>query len=251
MTRIHDTSHELLLTRHLNGIKLLRPKNSSIHELEQRRLLAVGDALEFPFSIFFTDMNHVIREINDRSWSNCGFQSRLEALGKTAANVCRNHHQIRNVFDNNRHVMRTRRLAILNEEAELVNPDVSLQCISIKFPWYDDNNRIAGIFGCALEISCDGLAKFADHFSMIANNFLAQPVATHNVLHGRKINDIYFSGREMELIQLLIRGKTIREISEILGIGYRTAESYYENVKCKSGVRTKSQLIEKLIDMKL
>jgi len=246
MTQTHDTSSELLLTRHLSGIKLLRPQRSNTLELEQRQLLTVGDALKFPFSVFFTDSNHLIREINHTSWSRCGFQSRPEAIGKTVAHVGRNQSQIIKVFANNLRVIKFRKMAILNEEADMVS-NVPSQFMSIKFPWYDENNCIAGIFGCVLEISGAELLNFADHFSIIANKFIVQPNMRHKAFPGLKLDDNYFSGREVELIQLIIHGKTIREISEILGISYRTAESYYENVKCKSGVRTKSQLIEKLI----
>lgn len=246
MLKMPDTSKELLISRHLNGIKLLRPQKNDASFTVRPPSISVSDILNYPFSVFFTDTNHSIREINDASWASCGFQSRTDALGGSIASVCNNQNQVIKVFDNNFNVMKSSKMSILNEEADIAS-ETHLQCLSFKFPWYDENNRIAGVFGCALEIVSDKLSTVASHLSMIASTFIIQPITVQNVLTGKNIENNYFSKREIELIKLLVHGKTIRQCAEMLGISHRTAESYYENVKCKSGVNTKSQLIEKLI----
>jgi DNA-binding CsgD family transcriptional regulator len=55
--------------------------------------------------------------------------------------------------------------------------------------------------------------------------------------------------RESMCLFYLIRGKSAKEIGNILGISNRTAESYIENLKLKFNCYYKSELIEKAINM--
>ncbi len=55
--------------------------------------------------------------------------------------------------------------------------------------------------------------------------------------------NIKFSTREKELIRYLVTGKSIKCIAAEMGISPRTAESYYENIKSKTGVYSKAELI--------
>jgi DNA-binding CsgD family transcriptional regulator len=68
-------------------------------------------------------------------------------------------------------------------------------------------------------------------------------------------DDLYakfgLSKRESESLFHLIHGKTIREIGEILGISQRTAEKYIVTLKEKLYCRSKSDLINKSIDLGL
>lgn len=56
------------------------------------------------------------------------------------------------------------------------------------------------------------------------------------------------SGRLSEVLFLLIRGKSMRRISDILGLSQRTVESYIETLKAKFIVSTKGELIEQAIN---
>lgn len=53
-----------------------------------------------------------------------------------------------------------------------------------------------------------------------------------------------FSKRELECLQLTLRGKTAKQIGVILGLSSRTVEQYLGNLKYKMGVTSKSALIE-------
>jgi|SRR5579885_1068174 DNA-binding NarL/FixJ family response regulator len=64
---------------------------------------------------------------------------------------------------------------------------------------------------------------------------------------GRKLGEIYFTTREMEVLQFSARDKTAREIAGILNLLVRTVEQYLENIKCKMGVSSKSEMIDKAI----
>ncbi len=54
--------------------------------------------------------------------------------------------------------------------------------------------------------------------------------------------------REIDCLQLLVKGKAAREIGEILNLSKRTVEFYLANIKSKLFVSSKSDLIEKVID---
>lgn len=50
------------------------------------------------------------------------------------------------------------------------------------------------------------------------------------------------SPRETEVVQLLVRGLTNRQIAERLGIGERTVDSHVDHVRDKLGLRTRVQI---------
>lgn len=52
-----------------------------------------------------------------------------------------------------------------------------------------------------------------------------------------------FSDRELEIIRLLIKGKTSREIGKELGISYETARTHRKNILTKANVSNTSQLV--------
>ncbi|MFN3234580.1 MAG: response regulator transcription factor [Gammaproteobacteria bacterium] len=60
--------------------------------------------------------------------------------------------------------------------------------------------------------------------------------------------DISLSERQIEILSLLIRGKTISNIASILQLSPRTVEDYTSVIKDKFYCSSKSELIEKAID---
>jgi DNA-binding CsgD family transcriptional regulator len=54
----------------------------------------------------------------------------------------------------------------------------------------------------------------------------------------------YFTKREAECMVLLLRGKTINSVANILKLSPRTVEYYIKNMKSKLGCRTKFELID-------
>jgi DNA-binding CsgD family transcriptional regulator len=60
----------------------------------------------------------------------------------------------------------------------------------------------------------------------------------------KQISEISYSQRELQIIHWIIRGKTMREIASILGLSCRTVENYFQAVKAKAGVKSKSKFIE-------
>ena len=56
------------------------------------------------------------------------------------------------------------------------------------------------------------------------------------------------SKREIECLQLTIKGYTAKRIGRELGISNRTVEEYLVNIRIKMGVSSKAELIEMTID---
>lgn len=60
-----------------------------------------------------------------------------------------------------------------------------------------------------------------------------------------QVADVDLSKRQNEILRLVIFGKTIKEISKILDLSPRTVEHYFETIKTKFNVYSKSELIAK------
>jgi DNA-binding CsgD family transcriptional regulator len=75
-------------------------------------------------------------------------------------------------------------------------------------------------------------SRFPDHAT--------QQVNTHYQL---------FSRRERECLYYLSRAKTAKEISRILNVSTRTIEHYIENIKIKTGISTRTELIAYAISL--
>lgn len=60
-------------------------------------------------------------------------------------------------------------------------------------------------------------------------------------------NCFILSRREMEVIQWIARGRTMKEVANLLQISQRTAEQYFNNAKTKSGLSKKSQLVDSVL----
>ena len=58
------------------------------------------------------------------------------------------------------------------------------------------------------------------------------------MLRGRNVDDL--TPRELEVLKLLVRGLTNREVAGALGVSSRTVEAHLRSIYPKLGVRTRS-----------
>ena len=63
---------------------------------------------------------------------------------------------------------------------------------------------------------------------------------------GEEYRNIYFTGREAEVMVQLMQGKTLNAAADNLDLSPRTIEFYVKNMKAKLACRTKSELIGKV-----
>jgi DNA-binding CsgD family transcriptional regulator len=55
--------------------------------------------------------------------------------------------------------------------------------------------------------------------------------------------------RELECIQLIMRGRTAKEMADVLGLSPRTVEFYINNIKSKIGCSKKSKIVDYILGL--
>lgn len=240
-----DLSDELLVYRFGHGIKLLRPdlvsKQKPIN-LDRSTQHTVGSMLKLPICCYFDDLDITIQRTNEYNAEACGYDSAQEGVGKKlfdifddgAANL---------IFKKDTEMLQANRMH-LAEETALCKDDIQYQALSVKFPWYGDDNHIVGMMGFSIVLGKQPLAESLSQISQLGllNN------TSSSILPGLEINNQYLSKRESECLRLTVRGKSAKQIAAELEISRRTVEEYLNNIKLKFGVFSKSELIDKVFD---
>lgn len=109
-----------------------------------------------------------------------------------------------------------------------------------KSPLKDNNGQIAGVI---LLCSPFPAADLCSYLKQIDRKYYdIQKDQTHYVIDENH-NPVGLSTRELECLFLQIRGKTAKEIADILGLSKRTIEFYIDNMKSKFGCFNKTELI--------
>lgn len=230
----NDISSEHVLVPWGNGIKLADPSSLQIEQISSR---TVANILKKRLNIFFMDLDSKLTDVNEQTVTNCGFQSTLDALGRTARDVAKKD-SAEELIDNDRKVIQFHRPQVTDDIFDGLN-NCLYNSLTLKFPWYGNDNRLIGVFGCGILLNVHSLA---DSLMQIA-----QLGILNCALPGIKIDDSYLSKRENDCLYHYSRGKTTREIAVILNLSKRTVEHYLENIKNKLGVTTKSELIDKIL----
>ena len=242
---------DLIIYRYKNGIKLIKytPEEfnaSSVHEgLNTGH--TVGAILELPFNFYFLNTQGTTQLMNEESALMCGFKSAEDALGKSLFDVSQVE-SAKTLINNCAEVINDEVLKIFEEENTRKDGE-NLNFLSIKCPWYDLDETILGIFGCSIVLGKHGLANALS--SIIALGLFDSdkiPLTNPNSLAQLKINKTYLSKREIECLQLTIKGYTAKRIARQLGISHRTVEEYLFNIRIKTGTSSKAELIEMTID---
>lgn len=82
-----------------------------------------------------------------------------------------------------------------------------------------------------------------NQFLYSKNKFIANAsVPSFPLTHHSK--NIKFTNRELDCLRLFVRGYTTPEVAYTLGLSKRTAETHLENIKNKTGINAKSDLIK-------
>ena len=239
-----DLSDHLLFQRYGSGIKLIKPKY-----IQASSSLTLMDILSLPINVYFSNSDGVTEKCNEECAMLSGYDSANQAIGKSIYDTPDASIELAELcVKNNKTVMTSNKLLCVEEN--LFHADgFGSQALSIKLPWYDSEDKTIGIFGCSIVINQQplapalstlmqlGLLKTTQEFD---DNFIAQA--------GKQIGDVYFSRREVECLTHTSRGKSAREIGNILGLSRRTVEQYITSIKLKLKVRTKSELREKAME---
>lgn len=243
-----DTSAELLIHRCGNGIKLIRPEqnsNTTLSLTQQNTNHTVGSILNLPLSVYFIRADSINVNVNEHDAKLCGFDSVNNAIGKLCfSGFTTKSAEISTQNDNI--VMTSQKTKISEEDVVLSKGNINRPTLSIKLPWYDDENTVIGLFGCSIIM---GQHPLAESLSIISNlGILNSPEHTSHYI-GTEINKTYLSKRQFSCAKLLLSGMTQKEIAAQLNLSPRTIESYIENLKSKLLCRNRTELILKLAEV--
>lgn len=236
-----DTSSELLIQRWQNGVKLIKP-DASLSNSEH----SVAHILKLPFNICFMDTKSALQRINETCAKTCGMPSTTTFIGRNASAFV-SAQEAAQLFINDQSVLHNNKIKIFNEHMHIMDDGLLTQYISVKSPWYDRTNKIIGIFNCAIALNKHDLETGLTSIAKLG--LLPQSNQPEQQLPLKTIDNVIFSRREIQCLEFYIRGKTAKMIAKILGLSHRTIEHYLENLKRKLRVGSKSELIEKAMEL--
>lgn len=240
-----DTHDELIIYRFASGIKLQRPDYLDVdyffcgHNTKH----SLQNLLALPFSVYLENTEMITQNCNGIAAINCGFSSREESIGNPWYKLFEST-SIKPSVENNKEVMKKEQYKIIEEHANL-NDDNPLHTLSIKMPWYSNENKVIGLFGCTIVL---GNQPLADSLLQITKLNLFSSSSFPHLPIGAEINSVYLSKREMECLALTVNRKTAKQIGQRLKLSSRTVEEYLNNIRNKMGARSKAELIDMVIN---
>jgi two-component system, NarL family, invasion response regulator UvrY len=104
----------------------------------------------------------------------------------------------------------------------------------------------AGAFGYVTKASAPNVLVDAIHSVAAGKKYLSPEVAQKLALHDFTINQADgLSAREFEVLRLLAKGHSIKEIAESMGLNPKTVANHQSAIKQKLGADTAIQLLRK------
>ena len=112
----------------------------------------------------------------------------------------------------------------------------------VKKPLFDHANHISGIIYQCNEFTASNLVSNILEFDRQQAVAGTLPVSLHYRI-GPLENSFKLSTRELECLFFTLRGKSAKQIGEIMQLSKRTIESYIESIKNKAGCQNKADLL--------
>jgi DNA-binding CsgD family transcriptional regulator len=109
-----------------------------------------------------------------------------------------------------------------------------------KTPLCDERNHIIGVIYHCTAWSQPDLLISLKHIDQKYQDKINVP--TYYNLEAYH-NPVELSKRELECLFLQLRGRTVKQIAEVLTLSKRTVESYIDNIKAKLGCQNKAELL--------
>ena len=243
MEKLLDTSNEFLISPLMGGVKLVKPSDN-----DSSNNHCVGSTLNQPFNVFFLDKGSIIQNINETTIISCNYPSVKKTIGRDISLAAKSSTALQSIKDN-LDVITNGRMKVC-EENFIRKDDVSFSATSLKFPWYNDNNQIIGVFGCAIVMGENSNCGLAYYLNQVIEMGLLVPGGREplpqRIVSGREINGVYLSKRELECLKYLTMGNTSKMTAKLLGVSPRTIECHIENIRTKFNVHSKYELLSKV-----
>jgi DNA-binding CsgD family transcriptional regulator len=234
-------SSEHLVFRFGRGIKLIHADNTHLRKYNfngHPTGHTLESILKFDFAVFFENTDHITCYCNEVTANAYNFDSVSHCIGKSwVTNFTKLN--LKKVLTSDQNIVRQNSRVIENNSYIRKN-GTSCETLSIRMPWYNEDNKVIGLFGCSILL---GVQPLANSLSEVSRLGLLNCVPD-SIISGIEINNQYLSKRELECLHLAIRGKSARQAAIELGISQRTVEEYLNNIKLKMRVKSKSEMID-------
>lgn len=192
------------------------------------------------------DMNSVYSAINPTFTHLMGFKKPENVIGIKDENIPCGLSKFADIFlSHDQHVIKTGLPLRLLEIQPCVNNVWKVFSVS-KLPLYNNKGQISGTMAHANDVT-DIFANMSELLSMIQSIDNKNTFYQNSYYIDNMPNQIELTDRQSECLFFLIRGKTAKEISELLKLSIRTIEHYIDHIKVKYECKSKSELIEKCI----
>lgn len=115
-----------------------------------------------------------------------------------------------------------------------------------KTPWLDENGEICGTIFCGQEISDTAILEVGHWICRAAGHSPGKQQSFSVDLHRQKI---HLTARESEVLFLHLYGKKPQYIAKVLELSVKTIENHFAHLRDKFGANSKSELIERALDL--
>ncbi|MBA2656571.1 MAG: PAS domain-containing protein [Tatlockia sp.] len=238
-----DSADQPLIIQQFNqGVRLISPQQ--VNPLKKH--IALSDMLKMPFHVYFVNKESATQLLNPASLQSFNIMSLKDTQGLTAWDVAKKESAAKAIYHDGL-VLQSQKTLIKDELYSSLN-GLEMPLISFKYPWFNSNRELIGIFGFSIALDNQGGMSLAKSMKLLSQTGLLQAESQQHALPGLSCGEVYFTEREKTILLQLIRGKTARAIALELNRSQRTIESHIDNMKNKTNSSCKSELIEKLID---
>lgn len=238
--KVFDANGDLLVQRYKQGVTLVKP--TSLDENLNNR---VSSIYSLPVTSYFLDADSRVMSSNDATAELVGATTFKDMLGKTVECFAKRG-SVQEVLATDKEIFRTKTMRVIEETGEISNFG-SVKALSFKFPWYYEDTVI-GIFGCSIHMTGLAVSDLAVAFSQLMMTGLFGVSRSIPFTLSPQFQLFQLTEREKQVLSLLTRGKTAKEIGNRLGISRRTVEHHIESLKIKTNSKFKSDLIDKFIE---
>lgn len=118
--------------------------------------------------------------------------------------------------------------------------------VTNRFPLYDQDGHIEATLGIAFEVPYSKVDQSLTQVKALLNTLPSQTICPEKAKHQKTEFD-NLTQREQQVVCLVARGKTLKEVAKDLSLSPRTVETYFDSAKHKLGCKTKSELIQRLL----
>lgn len=131
----------------------------------------------------------------------------------------------------------------------LANVDLLQLFISHFRETVQQSKSLKKVHDFTFDLSDQQSKNFEDETLVYDREDFIRTLGTNKKIVRLRFDDVLLSKQQSEIVRLVVQGKTIKEMANILKLSERTVAHYFDHVKMRLNVSTKSELIAKAIEM--